>query len=878
MKNTDYTQSHGSEWHKWDLHFHTPVSFDYKDKEVTPAKIIETLKRNGIKVVGITDHHLIDKDYINKLKEIAGNDITILPGVEIRTSGGGAENIHLIGIFKEDANIQKIQEDINSKEGISQQKEENRPDDQIYVDLNIAFDIIRKNHGISIIHSGKKANGLDVETTNGLPYGMALKKDISKNVDIFEVKKTSDAAYYKKEIFKQIHPRPIIRSSDNHDIKYYDASCVTWIKADLSFEGLKQVLYEPEERISFDEPVQKASYNVIESVTINSPDIFNQKICFSPNLNTIIGGRSSGKSLLLASIAKHSNIDNKSKNDDLPFAVEYEKLTSSLAEKMQINWADLTDSQTSDLREIEYFRQDYMYSYTKEASKRNDFIKSLIQWDISSQSYNDDILIIRNALSQKVNQFFTAKELLNERKRRLKEKGDDLGISNEINKLEAEKLNIKTDQSLTEDELQEYNKIRGTILSIKLQCDEISSDIENIPLLKNLSINDNNILVDRFSREASDKITKTLSSILSNAKKEWETFISNFKDELNEQKETLTKRISVLCKENIYVKGVDFFKKNSELSKLDEKINAERDKLKTITNEKSVIQAQETQIKDLFDEIISLNMEYYTKSKELINSITIEHEDLKIVPIINIKNKELNEFLTSFLNQRNAVQSELSNRDLNNSFSKYEELIKEIAQYVYKENLTFKTGNDIRSFFSKLVGENFFSVDFQIEYDGDNFETMSEGKKAFVMLKMLLEFSKKSCPILIDQPEDDLDNRAIYTELVTYLKDKKKERQIILVTHNPNVVIATDSELVIVANQHGIKNKNPDNKKFAYISGPIENRKEKDKSNSFTLESQGIREHICEILEGGIEAFRKREKRYFIETPNIETWDSIIYS
>lgn len=146
------------------------------------------------------------------------------------------------------------------------------------------------------------------------------------------------------------------------------------------------------------------------------------------------------------------------------------------------------------------------------------------------------------------------------------------------------------------------------------------------------------------------------------------------------------------------------------------------------------------------------------------------------------------------------------------------------------------------------------------------------------MLKMLLEFSKKSCPILIDQPEDDLDNRAIYTELVTYLKDKKKERQIILVTHNPNVVIATDSELVIVANQHGIKNKNPDNKKFAYISGPIENRKEKDKSNSFTLESQGIREHICEILEGGIEAFRKREKRYFIETPNIETWDSIIYS
>lgn len=148
---------------------------------------------------------------------------------------------------------------------------------------------------------------------------------------------------------------------------------------------------------------------------------------------------------------------------------------------------------------------------------------------------------------------------------------------------------------------------------------------------------------------------------------------------------------------------------------------------------------------------------------------------------------------------------------------------------------------------------------------------MSEGKKAFVMLKMLLEYSDKKCPILIDQPEDDLDNRAIFTELVSYLKSKKEDRQIILVTHNPNIVVATDSELVIVANQNGTKNKNREDKKFAYISGPIENRFDK-RETDITLESQGIREHICEILEGGIEAFRKREKRYFIENKKIDTW------
>jgi predicted ATPase len=94
-------------------------------------------------------------------------------------------------------------------------------------------------------------------------------------------------------------------------------------------------------------------------------------------------------------------------------------------------------------------------------------------------------------------------------------------------------------------------------------------------------------------------------------------------------------------------------------------------------------------------------------------------------------------------------------------------------------------------------------VTFDLIYENDNFFQMSDGKKAFVVLKLLLDFSNKECPILIDQPEDDLDNRSIYKELVEYLKKKKKERQIIVATHNPNVVVTADSEEVIVANQHG---------------------------------------------------------------------------
>lgn len=110
------------------------------------------------------------------------------------------------------------------------------------------------------------------------------------------------------------------------------------------------------------------------------------------------------------------------------------------------------------------------------------------------------------------------------------------------------------------------------------------------------------------------------------------------------------------------------------------------------------------------------------------------------------------------------------------------------------------------------------------------------------------------------QPEDDLDNRAIFGDLVTYLKEKKTRRQIILVTHNPNIVVGADAEEIIVANQQGLGNSNPENVKFAYITGSLENTYECDDES--VLLRQGIREHVCDLLEGGDKAFQLREQKY----------------
>lgn len=114
---------------------------------------------------------------------------------------------------------------------------------------------------------------------------------------------------------------------------------------------------------------------------------------------------------------------------------------------------------------------------------------------------------------------------------------------------------------------------------------------------------------------------------------------------------------------------------------------------------------------------------------------------------------------------------------------------------------------------------------------------------------------------MIDQPEDDLDSRSIWHTIVPYLMTRKRERQIIMARHAANLVIGADSEQVIVANRQGMDRKNRDGRAFCYLSGSLEHSESKNASQD-VLESCGIREHSCDLLDGGEPAFRKRKEKY----------------
>ena len=157
------------------------------------------------------------------------------------------------------------------------------------------------------------------------------------------------------------------------------------------------------------------------------------------------------------------------------------------------------------------------------------------------------------------------------------------------------------------------------------------------------------------------------------------------------------------------------------------------------------------------------------------------------------------------------------------------------------------------------------NVDYVVTMDGDSIADMSPGKKALVLLRLLISLAESKCPILIDQPEDDLDNRSIFDELIQFPKLKKVDRQIIAATHNANIVLGGDAELVLVANQIG---RNAPNReyRFEYRGGSIENNSpaydESGNVQAGILNKKGIQTHICEIPEGGERAFDLRRNKY----------------
>ncbi|PZR86742.1 MAG: phosphotransferase [Stutzerimonas stutzeri] len=166
------------------------------------------------------------------------------------------------------------------------------------------------------------------------------------------------------------------------------------------------------------------------------------------------------------------------------------------------------------------------------------------------------------------------------------------------------------------------------------------------------------------------------------------------------------------------------------------------------------------------------------------------------------------------------------------------------APYAPAQQLEFRAWS--KRFAHWLFGTDHITVRYEIAYDGVDIRKLSPGTRGIVLLLLYLALDDADDrPLIIDQPEENLDPKSVFDELVGLFVAAKAKRQVIIVTHNANLVINTDADQIIVAEAgpHQAGGLPP----ISYVGGGLENAE--------------IRKAVCDILEGGEAAFRERARR-----------------
>lgn len=908
----------GSEWRKWDLHVHTPFSIvnhynGYSDDEKWENFISDLEKLPPeFKVIGINDYIFIDGyrkviEYKNKGR--LNNIELILPVIEFRINKFAGHkdfkkiNFHLI--FSNELAPDTIQQQflnaLNSKyklmpglngitwsgvitkdsiSDLGKKIKSTVPKDKLEdygSDLEEGFNnlCLDEDEIIEILKNSTYLKGnyltaigkTEWEDLSWNDQSIATKKDLINKVDIVFIS-AENVDKFKKAKNKLTEQKVNNLLLDCSDAHYYSSStqrerigkCFTWIKADPTFEGLKQIIYEPEERVRIQENNPEYDFDkpTFSKIIINEPiDIFDgEKVKFNKidelplnkNLVTIIGGRGTGKSLLLNYIANIFNKEilaykNKERrvtfNDSKNFIVEWQKNNNSNPEVINFN------GENKGNLDFIFIEQGKLKNISDAKILANE-IKKLL--GIEKLQFNEKL---DNEISQLLNEIDEIKkwfEYENENGEKVNSKELNESKRNESKKL-LETITTKENKEQLERYTSNIQKIRSV--------DEIINQLEELEKKLSEFANDTNEVINNINSKIQEDIKDTKIPFV-DFQTQLDT-INNIKNELEKIKQTKTDDNNEIRKifEEQGFKG-DLTSLLSNAEKYQKDIQEAESKLEENKNKKELLDGKieqrnklgqklkeeyERQKNEINDAWKNLLNKFENKQKVIIEKI-LKNRNILINGLIHFDKEKFDIKLKDYLDQR--TYKNLS-KDLNiNNLDDYWNFIEnELSKYIKGEgdNETLKTiKQSLEEVFLTLKERrDYLYVLPEIKYMDKTLDQLSVGQRGTLYLLLQLATNAFSSPLIFDQPEDDLDNAFITNELVVLFKDLKKYRQIIISTHNANLVVTADAEQVIVANNK--------DELLSYTSGSLENTT--------------IIDNVCKILEGGKDAFEKRRNRYY---------------
>jgi energy-coupling factor transporter ATP-binding protein EcfA2 len=974
------TFARGSTWRRWDLHVHTPESFE-NGFGGWDAYLAALGAVKDVSVLGVTDYFFIDGyRRIRKLHaegKLPNFDL-VLPNVELRlgtfvpkrSDGTQLRRLNFHVIFSDEVDPDTIEHQFIQALRF---QIEGHPEDEHGV-RNLSRQAVEEAGRLVKKHQETFANDSDFDAgCKVVTFDLAEARKLlrkacfagryllflaSENWD--QIDWAGQDYLTRKNLLQDSHGlfcgqkntiewclgrrgkdmtpekfaeefgalKPCVHGSDAHAIATLckpvdDKFC--WIKADPTFEGLRQIVYEPGDRVYIGPtpPVYYDEARVIKSVKLSTSDGWFEdvEIPLNPGLVSIIGQKGSGKSALAEVIAHAAN----SWETEEPGSFIRRAAGHIDDMAVRIAWSEgdptdarLGDEQTGD-KQVRYLSQKFVERLCADDHIGTELIQEIeavifASTDATETLNASNFAELRAKRTEGVRE--EAERLREDVRRLIRE---ECALKESARKLEAKKGQIKTlqteaqglEKQMPKPATPEEQKILRDLQAKRTQLAQvqqlIAADKQRLQ-----KVSDARTKVTSFRAQIA-RFSTEISALLNEAgvpepdrKPFYPAFPGDTESVLTKRTEAL--QTSIAAHEGNGEKPAEGTVKHlqTQIAALTGQETADKARQQRIQTIQERLAAIGTETKRLEGEIAQIE----GPEKERIAAAHQERIDAYVGYFQNLKleHQTLEELYKPVQKKLNAEGGDSQKQELQFSirweadvqkwlqdgallldqrktlpygnFGDLEKAARKILLPAWTSGDPEKMKPALEEFLSEfqkpggprpkdylrtdatrekllewLYEVNHIGLNYGLKYNGAELEKLSPGTKGIVLLILYLGMDTVDTrPLIVDQPDENLDNESIYRLLTKYFKEAKSRRQIILITHNPNLVINADSEQVIVATCFRRENGLP---YITYKTGALENTAPPDK---------GIREQACRILEGGSDAFRRREQRYALAT------------
>jgi hypothetical protein len=883
-------------WNKWDLHLHSPyTNMASNFKGASLDDYAKKIKEQNLALIGVTNYFYFKDGELESIREalkLNHCDTTVLGNIELRINQPNKEgewiNIHII--FAEHIETKTIN-DLLSRFAVTNTtlgsktvwcSEESLRASQLDVSQIVIDPYKVIEHLKSSLAFGRDFivamcpngyGGFQPNRNEGRSVAIALEMD--KISQIVFGRPRDRSFFLDSTRYENAEAKPVFTCSDAHSLDTIGEK-YAWVKANPNFQGLRQVVFEPKDRVQQDPDFVSNLFvkpyfsrisvkgRIFDESSIGFAE---QTIPLNPNMVAVIGGRGAGKSLLLDAL--FSRLDNCQGSEKVR-GVQVEDLSITLNQGGANGEEILFDRLNSDSYKYLHVSQGNIHNFSKDPTSLSEEIKRML--GIRFVPYD---AIASQELTQILGDYRAFVEYWNAKD------ADGAHVNKpkyQESVVERNTQLIATLTNLQNRALIERYQLNSTTINEKKSFTSRSAEILS-EIMRSVEKLNTRVIEYNGYRDSEQKISpiivdEIIRSINANNASADAHILELERDNAAIREEFSTQGInqdisSLLHKVTEYQYAIDQAKQ--KIVEIDNKTKeyhtyvARRGELAGKYN--AYVESARLEVETAFGLLQQENPTWNEEQNQLVQNIL---QDINIIgrTIFNVQafysglercvNKgkfrasaeksSAEKLISTFCVQtKEDFFRLLSGQKMMN----VDGVMCSIEEFFWKEEFFNQGGRYelINYLFSPISIQDYLYVNADFTYKGKPVHKLSVGQRGTFYVCLKLATDPFGSPFIFDQPEDDLDNEFIVNQLVPLFNTIKKYRQVIIVTHNANLVVNSDAEQVIVASNDGDL--------ISYSAGALE--------DGDVRAGTGVRSKVCSILEGGHTAFEKRERKYCMQ-------------